>query len=101
MCNYCKANICTITNAQCPYMYFCNRVRDWVPMRSMSKSCKVKESAEAPKGYYKVRMARKGYLYVDMKNITRKILNPFDFVPLYVKVYKDKNGEWKIGKKYI
>lgn len=43
-------------------------------------------------------MERKGYLYIDIKGHTYKILNPFEEVPLYVKVTKLKNGEWKLRK---
>lgn len=58
----------------------------------------MKEKIETPKGYCKVRMERKGYLYIDIKGHTYKIQNPFEEVPLYVKVIKLKNGDWKLKK---
>ena len=98
MCNYIRQNQCSITKQQCPYMYFCNRAHNWIPLKSMPAKCKVVEQQEIPKGYYKVRMERKGYLYVDIDNQTYRIPNPFDDVPLYVKATKLKNGTWKLRK---
>lgn len=64
----------------------------------MPTNCKVKMAKEAPKGYYKVREERKGYLYVDINDMTVKILNPFDEVPTYVKISKSKSGQYIIKK---
>lgn len=98
MCKYCNQNKCSITNSVCPYVYFCNKKQLWVPLKSMPQDCKVKINIEIPKGYYKVRMERKGYLYVDIGDITYKILNPFDDIPLYVKATKLRDGSWKLRK---
>lgn len=99
MCEYIKENnICSINLDICPYMYFCNKRRKWIPLKSMPSNCKIKETIEVPKGYYKIRMERKGYLYVDIDNHTHKFLNPFDYTPLYVKVTKSKDGTLKIRK---
>lgn len=98
MCKYVKQNQCTITTNICPYMYFCYKKQCWLPLKSMPKLCKVQEKLEIPKGYYKVRMERKGYLYIDIDDQTYKILNPFDDVPLYVKVTRLKNGQFKLKK---
>lgn len=65
-------------------------------MNSMPKNCKVQDSIKPPKGWYKVRMERKGYLYVDINNQTIKLSNPFDYVPIFVKISKLKNGSFKI-----
>ena len=98
MCEYVKDNICTISKEICPFVYFCNKAKTWRPLKSMSGNCKVKLQAEVPKGYYRVRQARKGYLYVDIDNVTHNILNPFDDVPLFVKATKLKNGSWRLRK---
>lgn len=97
MCKYCNKNWCTIINKQCPFVYFCNKSQEWKFLQNGEK-CKVKYNADIPKGYYRVRMERKGYLYVDINNITHKILNPFEDVPLYVKATKLKNGKWRLKK---
>lgn len=96
MCKYVKVNKCSITEENCPFMYFCNKVNDWRPMNSIPKKCKVQDSIELPRGWSKVRMQRKGYLYIDIKGQTIKIQNPFDYIPIMVKISKLKNGEWKI-----
>ena len=62
----------------------------------MPSNCKVKEQAEIPKGYYKVCFERRGKLYIDIDNNVKIVPNPFDYVPLYVKVTKYKNGNIKI-----
>lgn len=98
MCQFVKVNKCSITNSNCPFMYFCNKVNDWRPMNSMPKKCKVQEQALAPKGWYKVRMERRGFLYIDIEGQTRKFPNPFDEIPLYVKIIKQKNGTIKLKK---
>lgn len=64
----------------------------------MPQKCKVADKAEVPKGYYKVREERKGYLYVDINDRTYKILNPFDDVPLFVKATIYKNGKIRLRK---
>lgn len=97
MCKYVKENKCSITDKVCPYMYFCTRWNKWKPLNSMPENCKVKVNQEIPKGYYRVREERKGYLYVDIQGQTYKIENPFDEVPQYVKAIKTKSG-WKLRK---
>ena len=96
MCQYAELNKCSITNNDCPFMYFCAKVNDWRPMNSMPKKCKVQDSIEPPKGWYKVRMERKGKLYIDVNEQTIKIDNSLGFVPVLVKLIKLKSGKWKI-----
>jgi len=98
MCKYVNKNICTISKEICPFVYYCNKVQDWKPLKSMPEKCNIIINAEVPKGYYRVRMERKGYLYIDIKGQTYKILNPFDDIPLYVKAVKLKSGKWKLRK---
>lgn len=97
MCKYIKeGHKCRITNNVCPYMYYCEKKRTWTALKSMPKKCKVAEKAEIPKGYCRVCFSRKGYLYVDIGNNNYMIKNPFDYVPKFVRVYKTKQGEFKI-----
>lgn len=97
MCEYVKQNQCSLTNDICPFVYWCDRLHIWKPSKAMPEICNVKKSHEVPKGYYRVRQERKGYLYVDIDEITYKFKNIFDDVPEYVKVTKTKNG-WKLKK---
>lgn len=92
MCNYVRENQCAITAQICPYVYYCDKICAYKPSSAMPKECKVKQNAEVPKGYYRVRDERKGWLYIDVDNETIKVKNPFDSVPLYVKVSKTKAG---------
>ncbi|MBQ0141789.1 MAG: hypothetical protein KBT06_03140 [Prevotellaceae bacterium] len=97
MCNYRKENICTVNNEKCPWVYWCDKVNTWKELSKMPKKCKIGENTKAPDGFNKVVFERKGYLYVIVGDQTIKFLNPFDFVPEYVKLYKSK-GELKIKK---
>lgn len=96
MCEYVTNNKCMVTHDVCPYMYYCDKIRAYKPSQSMPTNCKIKEKASVPKGAYKVRDERKGWLYIDYKGITIKVKNPFDNIPLYVHVQKLKNGEYKL-----
>lgn len=98
MCEYVKENMCLITNDVCPFMYYCDKRSAWMPNKNMPKSCKQKQAQEIPKGCYPVREERKGYLYVDVNNQTLKFLNPFENIPLYVKLTKSKDGTYRIKK---
>lgn len=79
-------------------MYFCTKVNEWRESKAMPTNCKVKDKAEAPEGYYKVCFEKRGNLYVDIEGHIEVIQNPFDVVPLYVKVFKLKNGKRKLKK---
>ena len=96
MCEYVRGNQCRVTQATCPYMYFCEKIRGFKPSASMPADCKVKQKAETPKGYCRVRDERKGWLYIDYNDITVKVKNPFDHVPLYVRIKVLKSGEYKL-----
>lgn len=96
MCEYVRDNQCVVTKTVCPYMYYCDKIRAYKPSSSMPSDCKVKQKVKIPKGCYMVRDERKGWLYIDYKDITIKVKNPFDTVPLYVYVQKLKNGEYKL-----
>ena len=92
MCSYVRENQCIITSQICPYVYYCDKIRTYKPASTMPQECKVKQAIEIPVGYCRVRDERKGWLYIDINNETIKIKNPFDDIPLYVKVSKTKSG---------
>lgn len=96
MCEYVSGNQCRVTQFVCPYMYYCDKIRGFKASSNMPVECKVKEKANIPQGYCKVREERKGWLYIDYDNITIKVKNPFDHTPLYVRVRKMKSGEYKL-----
>lgn len=96
MCEYVRGNQCRVTQTTCPYMYFCEKIQGFKPSTSMPVDCKVKQKAETPKGYYRVRDERKGWLYIDYNDITVKVKNPFNHVPLYVRIKVLKSGEYKL-----
>lgn len=98
MCKYLQTNLCLLTKEQCPWVFFCNREQKWKPNRAMPSKCKVKENLEIPEGYCKVVFERHGYLYVNLGTEVKKILNPFNDVPLYVKVKKTKKGKYKLSQ---
>ena len=64
----------------------------------MPKNCKIKQQNNIPEGYYKVWFEKRGNLYVDLNGHIEIIPNPFEEVPLYVKVFKLRNGSWKLKK---
>ena len=98
MCEYVKENQCLITKEVCPFVYWCDKIHSYKLSPSMPENCKIKSKLQIPKGYSKVRFERKGYLYVDVNDQTIQIKNPFDDIPLYVKVTKSKDGNWRIRK---
>lgn len=99
MCEYLRLNKCSISNDLCPFVYFCEKQHMWKENKNIPKDCKVKERVSIPEGFCKVKMERKGFLYVDLGDSTVKLVNPFENVPQYVKVRKYKN-KWKIIEKY-
>lgn len=99
MCEYSENNICKLTKEVCPWMYFCDNLQIWRANNFMPKDCKVKNANVIKhKGKYQVRNSRKNYIYVDIDGHTYKFENPFDFVPDYVDVVKQRNGQYKIKK---
>lgn len=97
MCNYIQdKNKCSILNKQCPYVYFCNKKKEWMGMNNMLMNCKIKVQAEIPDGYYRVCFEKRGNLYVDYNGHIEVIPNPFYNVPLFVNAVKMKNGKWRL-----
>lgn len=78
-------------------MFYCNKEQEWKPNKNMPLFCKVKQRAEIPEGYYKVIQSRKNFLYVDFNGRCIKALNPFEDIPLYVKIFQI-GDKWKIEK---
>lgn len=97
MCNHLNVNKCSVTNQGCPYVYYCSKTNEYKPSKNMPEKCKVALQVEVPKGQYRVRDVRNGYLYVDIDGQTIKVLNPFTKVPQFVKAFKTKTG-WRIKK---
>lgn len=97
MCRYLETNSCKITKTICPWIYYCNKKKQWI-FKSEGEKCKVLKNQDIPKGYYPVRFEKRNRLYVDVNGNIVIIPNPFDEVPLYVKVYKTKDGKWRIKK---
>lgn len=99
MCNYARENKCAITEEYCPYVYFCTKRNIWKMSSNAPEKCRIKEQYEIPKGYYKVQFERKGKLYVVVGDQTIPIANPYDYVPVFVKLRKNKEGKFYIIKK--
>lgn len=96
MCSFIKDNNqCKITNTQCPFIYYCIKKQIWKPLNGM-ENCKVKNQNNIPKGYYKVCFERHGNLYIDIDNVIKIVPNPFETVPLFVKLIVYKNGKIKL-----
>lgn len=100
MCNYVDVSqgMCKIQKERCPYTYYCDKVGAYRATKYMPDDCKIKQKAEVPKGYYRVIMAHKGYLYVDLGEMTIKVKSPYDEAPEFVKAYQTKAGEWRVRK---
>lgn len=97
MCNFIQnEKECSILKKQCPYVYFCNKQKEWKQMSSMPANCKIKRNIEVPLGYYKVCFEKRGNLYIDVNGHIEIISNPFNIVPLYVKIIKTKNGKQRL-----
>lgn len=98
MCEFVQQNICSITQAKCPYIYLCHKTSTYRPLKSMPKDCKIKRKLAIPKGYRRVLFERRGWLYIEMDDTTIVAANPFNEVPRFVKVTKAKDGKWRLRK---
>ena len=100
MCIYADSELgnCKIQGDRCPYTYYCSKTGNFRATKYMPDDCKVKLNAEVPKGYYRVTMAHKGYLYVDLGSMTIKVKSPWEEAPEFVKAYQTKSGEWRVRK---
>lgn len=87
--------MCKITQTKCPYTYFCDRLNTWRLSKYAPNNCPVEQKQKKPKEGYKVLFERHGYLYVSIDNQAISIKNPFNEIPLYVKVIK-KDGKYEI-----
>ena len=101
MCEYlqlAKNGNCRLTSKQCPYTYFCAKINNYKISSNFPKKCNVAEQAEIPEGYYKVCFEKRGNLYINYKGHIEIVKNPFDETPAFVKMFKNKNGTWRIRK---
>lgn len=98
MCEYMnmEKGICLLRKENCPYLYYCNKIHKYKINSSTPVNCRIKQSFEVPNGYYKVCFERKKQLYVNVDNNIEIIPNPYNFIPIYIKMIKLKNGKWKI-----
>lgn len=93
MCKYRSERMCTLTNSNCPWAYWCGNVSGYKERESYKKYCKFikEEENKIPDGYYKVEFVRRGYLYIKYKDDEIiKVKNSFDEIPKFVKVKKYK-----------
>lgn len=90
-------NKCRVNNNFCPFVYYCGRIKAYKELDRARKGCKYMTEVKVPDGYKKVEHERRGYLYINMGEEVVKVLNPFDYVPQFVKISKTKNG-YKIKK---
>ena len=99
MCRYREKNKCSLTNSICPWAYWCGNISDYKERESCKKYCKLlkEEEQKVPEGYYKVEFERHGFLYINYKNATTKVENPFDEIPKFVKIKKYKSS-YKLAK---
>lgn len=97
MCEYIniKAGKCNVDNGFCPFLFYCNKNNEYRVNPRMNNTCKKKPEV-IPKNYYKVQFEKKKSLYIEVKNNIIVLKNPFDYVPVYVKLSKDRNGKWSI-----
>lgn len=87
---------CNINEEVCPLVKFCN-TENRIVNTDGYVNCKMKEVDKMPNGKYQVKFNDKGFLYVDIKDInqTRKVKNPYDYVPKFVDIV-EVNGEYYI-----
>lgn len=92
MCEYREDNHCKKTGGICPWLQWCGKINAYKERPGMNEYCKfLKEDNEKiPEGYFKVEFERQGYLYITFKNDIIKVKNPFDYIPKFVKVKKNK-----------
>lgn len=98
MCEYVEISKgkCNITNDICPFLFYCNKEKRYKENQSIYKSCKIKTKVEVPMGYHKVCFERRGNLYISIDGKIEVVANPFNTIPMYVKVTKLKNGKIRL-----
>lgn len=89
---------CKICDKLCGFVYYCTKIDQYKPTQSMPDNCTLKQDKNIPDGYFIVKMERKGFLYIVKDGVMIKVKNPFNDVPRYVKVTKNKAGQWKLKK---
>ena len=98
LCNYIvNYNQCSIIHKNCPFIFYCKKENTWKEIQGI-KSCKQRKNKETPAGYCKVIQERNGYLYIDNNGFGIKVLNPFNDTPEFVRLFKLKNGKWRLKK---
>lgn len=94
---------CNINKEVCPFVRYCPTVRDIINLDNIDKSCKIYIEQEENIGYStktpdKVLMSNGSKLWVKNKAIDQVFIveNPYDYVPTFVKLLQDENGEYYI-----
>lgn len=105
MCKFASYNsdghiICEETHSFCAFQRFCRKVNQWVETEA-AKECKIMKNSEIPKGAYKVLDMRRGSLYVLVDNIIILLPNPYETIPDYVYLVKQKDGTYRIRKRNV
>lgn len=97
-CPYCKVgaymDFCKCTKQEgapiCPHVYRCAKLQIWKQLDAML-NCPIRRKQG------NVKMARHGYLYVQVDNQIIKVKNPYDYIPENVQLRKYK-GNYKVVK---
>lgn len=88
---------CTKINDVCAYSYFCNKIGK-CKNTDRYIICPELNKREVSIGMNLVRFERKGFLYIEVGDQVIVMPNPYDYVPTEVKIYKDRDGNYKIKK---
>lgn len=95
MCQYRKQKMCSKTNTVCPWAFWCGTIHDYKDRDSCNTYCKIlkeEREKEKPKGFHEVKFERHGFLYVDFNGLVIKVKNPFENIPKFVKIKKEKTS---------
>ena len=101
LCNFLTLTTgkCSLINNKCPFVYYCNKIRQFKPLESFPKKCKMinKSNAIYGKNIFKVEFEKRGKLYINYNGVIKIISNPFNYIPSFVKI-QENNGELVIIK---
>ena len=95
MCEYRINNKCSLTEVICPWAFWCGAIHDYKQRDSYKTYCNILKKEiekEKPKGFHEVKFERHGFLYVDFDGLVIKVKNPFENIPKFVKIKKEKTS---------
>ena len=90
--SYCS---CNKSNEICPFTRRCSTRMAHVPLASMNNCQLRKEEEMIPTNTNKVRFEKRGKLFIEVENFVIELDNPYDYIPQYVELIKQK-GEYFI-----